>query len=106
MELFFIIPGIISLIIFITIITVIVRVIKFGFKVGKNVSQTILDKTDPNKNKDDKKETLYEDNEMSVRLQQDQYDTKYKSYTICKYCGCKNRKNVFRCSSCNAPLNE
>ena len=105
MRLFFIFPLIIIFIVAVTIITIVIKSIRFTFKVGKNISQTILDKTDPNKN-NNKSENLYEDEEISVRLKQDEYDTKNKSYTICKYCGCKNKKNVFRCSSCNAPLNE
>lgn len=108
MEIFFIVPSIIFLIIFVTVITIIVRVIRFGFRVGKNVSQTILDKTDPNKNKKTQEEpkTLYSDDEMSVRLRQDAYMEKQKNYVVCKYCGSKNRKSIFRCSSCNAPLDE
>ena len=105
MRLFFIFPLIIFFIVAVTIITIVIKSIRFTSKVGKNISQTIFDKTDPNKN-DNKSENLYEDEEISVRLKQDQYDTKHKSYTVCKYCGCKNKKNVFRCSSCNAPLNE
>ena len=104
MPLFFIVPSIIILIVFVTIITVIIRVIRFGFKVGKNVSQTILDKTDPNKNKKD--QTSDSDDEMSLRLQQDYYAKKMKNYVVCKYCGSKNKRSTFRCSSCNAPLDE
>lgn len=108
MGLFIIFPIVISLIIFASLIVFVIRIIRFSFKVGKNVSQTILEKTNPKKHKDKNKksDTLYADEEISVRLKQDLYSTKFTNYTVCKYCGCKNRKNVFRCTSCNAPLNE
>ena len=109
MELFVLIPSIVGIIIFIAVISIIVRVIRFTFKLGKNVSQTILEKTDPhyikNKDKVEKQEErpLYEDEQISVRLQQDLVKREGE-IVYCEYCGCKNKRRDCRCHGCKAPL--
>ncbi len=106
MGLFFIFIPIVSFIIFITVIVFIVRIIKFGFKVTKNVSQTILEKTDPDyvRNKHKIKEQENNDSDqISPRLTQDDM-AKGRGFVFCQYCGCKNKVTEFRCHSCKAPL--
>lgn len=109
MGLFILIPSIVGIIIFIAVIVIIVRVIRFTFKLGKNVSQTILEKTDPNyiRNKDkieqQEEKSLHEDEQISARLQQDLVNREGE-IVYCEYCGCKNKKKDCRCHGCKAPL--
>ena len=112
MEIFVFLPMVVGLIIFVTIFTIAFRIIRFGFKVGKNVTQTILEKTDPayirNKekiNEEIKEQANDDENQISPRLEQDEAQ-RGKIFVFCQYCGCKNKSSEIRCHSCKAPLKE
>ena len=46
---------------------------------------------------------LYEDEQISVRLQQDLVKREGE-IVYCEYCGCKNKRRDCRCHGCKAPL--